>query len=166
MFPLDTHFEPYNQFDDCENLTTVDLVGGIRNTVSSLLLESWRDEMNQEIYCINQVLPNTDSYEKTASIQDWIESVINRMEYYKYEHKTLLKEDMTQLELAIWKAKLDEKEEEDSNSNLIVQAKRAKLDVKSMRKKKRIASGQHRDKERPAFSHVGMIRITSYSPIQ
>jgi hypothetical protein len=51
--------------------------------------------MKQEIGRINQVLPNTDSYEKTAEIWGWIRSVIDRMKHYKVEHDTLLKEDMT-----------------------------------------------------------------------
>ena len=40
-------------------------VEGIRKTISSLLLERWRDEMNQEINSINQVFPNTPANEKT-----------------------------------------------------------------------------------------------------
>jgi hypothetical protein len=82
----------YNQFDRCGNLTTVDLVGaeGIHKTISSLLLESWRNEMNQEIDRINQDLPNTPPDEKTAAIQHWIRSVLNRMEYYKAEHNRLV----------------------------------------------------------------------------
>jgi hypothetical protein len=39
----------YTQFYLCENLTTVHLLRGIHNLVSYLLLERWRDEMNQEI---------------------------------------------------------------------------------------------------------------------
>ena len=96
----DCNRQRYSQLDECENLATVDLVGaeGIRKTISSLLLERWRDEMNQEINSINQVLPNTPANEKTNAIQGWIRSVIDRMEHYKVEHNTLLKEDMTQLE--------------------------------------------------------------------
>ncbi len=46
---------------------------------------------------------------------------------------------MAQLELAIWKAKLDEKED---NSFVQVQTKRAKIAiVEAMRKEKRITSG-------------------------
>ena len=53
--------------------------------------------MNQEIDRINQVLPNTPASEKTDdTITLWITSVINRMEHFKAEHNTLLKEaDMT-----------------------------------------------------------------------
>jgi hypothetical protein len=112
---------------------------GIHKTISSLLLKRWRDEMNQEIDRINQDLPHTVANEKTDAIRLWIESVINRMEHYKAEHNTLLKEDMTQLELALWKVKLDEND--DDNSNLKVQAKKAKFDVESMRNERRIMSG-------------------------
>ena len=95
--------------------------------------------MNQDIDRINQVLPDTPTDEKTDAIRLWITSVINRMEHYKTEHKTLLKEDMTQLELAVWKAKLDKREED--NSNLKMPAKKAKIDVESMRMERRITSG-------------------------
>ncbi len=46
---------------------------------------------------------------------------------------------MAQLELAIWKAKLDQKG--DNNSALQVQTKRVKIDEESARKEKRIMSG-------------------------
>ena len=42
-------------FLNCPELTKVDLVGGIHNTVASLHLESWRNEVMDEIYRINQV---------------------------------------------------------------------------------------------------------------
>jgi len=121
----DNMLERYTQFAECRNLTTVDLVGieRIRKTISSLLLKSWRDEMNQEIVRINQVLPNTHPNEMIEEIKQWIRSVINRIEHYKAEHYALLKEDMTQLELAVWKAKLDEKEEDDW---MTVRAKKTK----------------------------------------
>ena len=128
-----------SQLDCCPNLTTVDLVGGIHKAVSSLLMESWRTEINQEINRINQDLPSTNSWGKAGAIRVWIRTVINRMEHYKAEHYRLLKEDMTQLELAIWKAKLDEKE--DDNCNQKVQAKRVKIDADSARKERRITSG-------------------------
>jgi hypothetical protein len=140
IFRLDRFEESYTQFAVCENLATVDLVGGTHNTVSSLLLERWRDEMNQEINRINQVLPNTHANEKTDVIQGWIQSVIDRMEHYKVEHNTLLKENMTQLELAVWKAKLDDEEEGGSLDGNA--AKKARIDVSSARKvERRITSG-------------------------
>ena len=136
IFPLSSYSRRCNQFDNCPNLTTVDLVGieGIHRTISSLLLESWRTEINIEIDRINQVLPNSQDFERTDLIRQWVRSVFSRMEHYKAEHNVLLKEHMTQLELALWKAKLDEKEEENS-----IQKVQAGID--GTRKEKRITSG-------------------------
>jgi hypothetical protein len=100
-----------NVFYGCEELSQVDLVGGIE-TISSLHLESWRNDMNEEIDRINQNLSTYHANVKTAVIQDWIEGVLKRMESFKVEHRTLLKEAMTLLELALWKANLDESQDE------------------------------------------------------
>mmetsp|Transcript_2356 Transcript_2356/g.3558 ORF Transcript_2356/g.3558 Transcript_2356/m.3558 type:complete len:275 (+) Transcript_2356:282-1106(+) len=129
--------QQYNHFNHCDNLTTVDLVGGVNKTISSLLLQSWKDDLNAEIGFVNELLPNTHVSEKTDLIRQLIPFVIQRTEHYKAEHNKLLKEHMTLLELGIWKAKLDEKEEE----FLEGRAKRAEVDVESMRKEKRIKSG-------------------------
>jgi hypothetical protein len=141
MFPLDTTWRRCTQFFQCGNLTTVDIVGveRIRRTISSLLLDSWRNEMNQEIDRINQVLPNTSADEKTDAIRLWIRSVINSIEHYKSEHQILLKEAMTLLELALWKANLDE-----NNANCVpyqdgVRVTRGR--IKRARKEKCITSG-------------------------
>ena len=93
-------------FDGCVKLSTVDLVGGIQNTVASLHMESWRHEMTGEINRINQTLP-TSGRHKTGAIQRWMRSVINRLDRHKAEHLQLLKEATTLLELALWKANLD-----------------------------------------------------------
>ena len=140
LFSLDPDAPWYDQFEGCDNLRRVDLVGaeGMHKTISSLLLQSWKDEMSEVIGRINRELPSRADYAKTDAIRIWIRIVINRMTHYKTEHNSLLKEHMTQLELAVWKAKLDEKEE---NSTQRVQAKRAKIEVSSMRKEKRITSG-------------------------
>jgi len=114
------YYERYTQFHGCEKLSKIDLVGGIHKTIASLLLESWRGEMNEEIDHINQVLPDTPADEKTDVIQEWIRSVIYRMEHYKAEHYALLKEDMTQLELALWKAKLDDKDDDSIDGRAII----------------------------------------------
>eukprot|EP00984_Skeletonema_dohrnii_P003027 scaffold1017_cov95-Skeletonema_dohrnii-CCMP3373.AAC.1 len=128
----------YNQFDRCEHLVTVDLVGGAHTeTVASLHLESWRTEMEEEINRINQVLPNTPADDKTDEIQQWMDSVINKMDYFKAEHWRYVKEAVTLLELALWKAKLDEKEDSSAEGR----AKKAKIDVGSARKGKRITCG-------------------------
>ena len=100
-------------FNECSYLTQVDLVGGIHKSISSLHLESWKSDMYVEIDRINQDLPNTPHYEKTAAIQQWIGRVVERMEHYTSEHYALLKDNMTQLELALWKSKLHEMEGEE-----------------------------------------------------
>jgi len=103
-----------NQFDSCENLTTVDLVGieGIRNTISFFVPESYRNHGNALIDMPNQVLRNVSGFKTTEYIKDWIEDLIKGLEHGKEVYKPLLKEGMTQLELAVWKAKLDEDEDE------------------------------------------------------
>ena len=94
-------------FHVCQNLSRIDtLDGGIHKTISSLHLESWRDEMQDEIDRINQTLPNIPVNEKTTAIQEWITRVLDRMEHYKSEHQVILKEATTLLELALWKANL------------------------------------------------------------
>eukprot|EP00577_Skeletonema_sp_RCC1716_P031713 CAMPEP_0113418390 /NCGR_PEP_ID=MMETSP0013_2-20120614/26180_1 /TAXON_ID=2843 ORGANISM="Skeletonema costatum, Strain 1716" /NCGR_SAMPLE_ID=MMETSP0013_2 /ASSEMBLY_ACC=CAM_ASM_000158 /LENGTH=90 /DNA_ID=CAMNT_0000305621 /DNA_START=489 /DNA_END=758 /DNA_ORIENTATION=- /assembly_acc=CAM_ASM_000158 len=60
---------------------------------------------------INQVLRYTTSPQKTPVVRDWIRSVIRLLDHYKVEHKAMLKEATTLLELALWKADLNEKEE-------------------------------------------------------
>jgi hypothetical protein len=102
--PLKSDMIGAHVFGQCPNLTTLDLVGRIHRKIDSLHLESWKNEMNEEINRINQVLPNALSEEKTAVIQLWIKSVI------RAEHKALLKEATTLLELALWKANLDDNE--------------------------------------------------------
>jgi len=67
--------------------------------------------MKEEINCITEVLLNVeDRTRKTPEIQHWIGSVIRRIKYYTAEHKALLKEASTLLELALWKANLDDNE--------------------------------------------------------
>ncbi len=64
--------------------------------------------MKEEIDRINQTLPDTRSAAKAVKIRQWIRFVINRMEHYKTEHRLLVKEATTLLELALWKSNLDE----------------------------------------------------------
>ena len=102
--PLNDNMIGAHVFARCPSLTTLDLVGRIHRTIDSLHLESWKNEMNEEINRVNQVLPGTHEQEKTPVIQQWISSVIRRLYHYKAEHKALLKEATTLLELALWKA--------------------------------------------------------------
>ena len=107
MFTFDDEEEGYTQFYDCDELETVDLVGGIHKTISYLSLQSWRNEINQEINNINQILPTTPADDKTEVIQEWVQLVLRRIRYYKAEHHNLLKVAVTILELALWKANLE-----------------------------------------------------------
>ena len=140
LFLFDTDKQRYSQFDGCSNFSIVDIAEavGTHKTISSFLMKTWRDEMNQEIDRINRELPSTHSVHMTNKLRLWIRSVINRISHYKAEHKKLLKEHMTLLELAVWKAKLDER---DDSSTLKVQTKRARIDEESSREEKRITSG-------------------------
>ena len=130
----------------CDNLATVDLVGAddLQKTISSLHMERWKNEINQEINRINRVLPGLEDWEKTSEIVEWSERVRRKLNRHKREHQVVVKEAMTLLELALWKAKLDEAEgEEDGNGEaaLEFQPKKARIDVDSARKALRITSG-------------------------
>eukprot|EP00986_Skeletonema_menzelii_P015615 scaffold12237_cov208-Skeletonema_menzelii.AAC.2 len=135
---FDDEWQKYNQFDNCEKLTTVDLVGGIHKTVASLHMESWRNELVAEINGINQVLPNTPGNEKTDVVRQWMEVVIDKMDHCKSEHYRYVKEGVTLLELALWKSKIDEKEEYTAEGET---TKKAKVDAESARKERRITCG-------------------------
>ena len=137
LFLFNDFHQKYNQFDKCEKLATVDLVGGIHKTVASFHMEKWRTEMIAEINRINQVLPNTPTGEKTNEIQQWMESLLDKLDHYKAEHYRYVKEGTALLELALWKAKLDEKEDDVVEPR----TKKAKIDTKDARSEKRITSG-------------------------
>ena len=137
LFGYSRYYQKYNQFDGCEQLTTVDLVGKAHTqTIASLHMESWRTEMTAEINRINLVLPTTHADEKTAVIERWMELVIDKMDHYKAKHYRHVKEGITLLELALWKAKLGEKE-----GNAEGKSKKAKVDAESARKERRIMCG-------------------------
>jgi hypothetical protein len=142
VIPLkDAVMEPRNRvLDSCRGLTTVDLVGGTHRTISCLFMESWRNEMLERVNRINAILPYIPVMVKTTAIQVWIQSVTNRMEHYKSEHQILLKEAMTLLELALWKANLDKNNANDGVSYQDgVRITRGR--IKRARKEKCITSG-------------------------
>ncbi len=120
-------------FNQCDNLSQVDIVGKIQRNVSSLPLERWRNEMNEEINRINRILPNT------AAIEQWKRSVVCKM-----EHKQLT-EAISLLELALWKAQLDKSKEEvvevEESLGVKPPAKKSKIDVATAIQEKRITSG-------------------------
>ena len=108
--PLKENLITYDVFNGCTELTTVNLFEGIHETVASLPLERWINEMTGEINRINEVLPNTDYLQTTQVIRGWVRSVTHQLNHYKAEHQKVLKEATTLLELALWKANLDENE--------------------------------------------------------
>ena len=140
LFVYDDTYHKYNQFDGCRRLTTVDLVGGthINETIASLHMEGWKTEMIAEINRINRVLPNTSRSEKSNEIRQWMALLIDKMDHYKAEHYRYVKEGITLLELALWKAKLGEKEEHAAGGK---KTKKAKVDDESYRRDKRITCG-------------------------
>eukprot|EP00984_Skeletonema_dohrnii_P034647 scaffold33620_cov151-Skeletonema_dohrnii-CCMP3373.AAC.3 len=84
----------------CENLKQVDLVEGeAHETITALQLEEWRNDMNEEINSINQILPTVDAGfsgdragEKAQALRTWIRSVLRKIIHYKAEHQRLLDE--------------------------------------------------------------------------
>ena len=134
LFEYSDYDEKCNQFDGCKQLIRLDLVGGIHKTATSLHMESWRTEMLAEIDRINQVLPNTRADEKAEEIRQLMESAIDRMDHYKAAHCMYVKEGITLLELALWKAKLGEKEDHSEEGT-------PRRTVKAARRNKRITCG-------------------------
>jgi hypothetical protein len=131
-------------FYNCGKLVSVDILDeGIHETIYSLHMESWRDEMEEEIDRINQTLLNMQRQnrgEKARAIAEWIESVLQRMEHYKSEHQIILKDAMTMLELALWKAKLlNEAGEKKCNVNEVI--KKVNIDTEAARKEHRVTCG-------------------------
>ena len=96
--------------------------------------------MTTEINRINQDLPYTPADEKTDEIRQWMESLLDKMDHHKAEHHRYVKEGITLLELALWKAKLGEKEESSLDSARR-ETKKAKIDAESYRRDKRITCG-------------------------
>ena len=98
--------------------------------------------MNEEIDRINETLPNVRAREKTEAILLWIRSILRRFEHYKAEHRQMVKVAMTLLELALWKAKLDDFTIEDDKCSAEEKtAKKAKIDDECARREARITSG-------------------------
>ena len=137
LFVFNEILQRYTQFDKCEQLTTVDLLGQAHTkTIASLHMDCWRAEMIAEIDRINQVLPNTSANEKADEIQQWMESVIDKLDHYKAEHYRYVNEGITLLELALWKAKLDERKD-----NATEESSKMKEDAGRARKESRMLCG-------------------------
>ena len=97
--------------------------------------------MIAEINRINQVLPTKSAYEKTDEIRQWMGSVLDKMDHYKAEHRRYVREGMTILELALWKAKLlggTETAKTETSSAAERRTKKVKVDGENGRKERRI----------------------------
>ena len=132
----DRFYDP-GVFNACNNLATVELIGGIHETVSSLHMKCWRNHATAEIKRMNRNLPNIPSAQKTNVIRWWLQSVHSRIEHYKTEHIKVLKEATVLLELALWKARLDDEAGDDS---LEAPTKKFKVDVERTRSELRVTS--------------------------
>eukprot|EP00985_Skeletonema_marinoi_P014749 scaffold7522_cov202-Skeletonema_marinoi.AAC.4 len=102
-------------FQGCANLNHVDLVEGpIHETIAALQLEEWRNDMNEEINSIDQILltapagfyhydmDHHDEGEKAQAIRGWIRSVLRKVIHYKAEHQHYLDEEVaTTLQLVL-----------------------------------------------------------------
>jgi hypothetical protein len=88
-----------NPFGHCSSLTriaiplkanlfdgTVDLVGSIHDIVSSFHLKTWIDDMTNKINQINLDLPALDMSVKTMAIHEWMQSLLEEVDYYKTLH--------------------------------------------------------------------------------
>ena len=95
--------------------------------------------MIAEINRINHHLPNTTANEKTAVIKQWMNLVMEKLRRYIYEHCRYVREGITLLELALWKAKLGEKEDSSEEER----TKKADVDaeIECARNAKRIICG-------------------------
>mmetsp|Transcript_35138 Transcript_35138/g.51670 ORF Transcript_35138/g.51670 Transcript_35138/m.51670 type:complete len:241 (-) Transcript_35138:163-885(-) len=143
--PLDCVIDT-NAFWECPMLIAIDVVGVIRKSISSLHMECWRNEMEEEINRINKELSFTETTLSSASteekpqvIEQWIQTVLRRFEDYRTRHYIVVKEAMTLLELALWKAKLDGSQEEDYLKE--PKTKRAKIDTDNSRQERRVTCG-------------------------
>ena len=106
-----------NTFAGCDNLRHVDLVEReeLHEMIAALQLEEWKNDMNETIDSINQILPTTpagdewDDYtmeygdpgQKAWTINTWIRSVLRKIIHYKAEHRRILNEAAATLKLAL-----------------------------------------------------------------
>ena len=96
--PLKRGVVVYNAFKGCENLKYVDLVEGavLHETINTLQLEEWRNDMNKEVDSIRQILPDApagdfkETGEKARAIQEWMERVLDKIIHYKAEHERFI----------------------------------------------------------------------------
>mmetsp|Transcript_27442 Transcript_27442/g.40249 ORF Transcript_27442/g.40249 Transcript_27442/m.40249 type:complete len:324 (+) Transcript_27442:67-1038(+) len=127
-------------FDSCR-IDKVVLIGSIHETISSLHMERWRNHVTAEIKRINRNLQSIPSAQKTNVIRWWLQAVHSRFEHYKTEHIKMLKEATVLLELALWKAKLDDDDNKGGGDSLEAPTKKVKINVECTRNERRVTSG-------------------------
>ena len=90
-------------FQECYNLKHVDIVDGavIREIISALQLNVWRNDTNEEIDAINKILPKEEGEGKTSVIRGWIRSVLGKVIHYKAEHRRLLNKAVINLPIIL-----------------------------------------------------------------
>ena len=79
----------YDNFRGCKEWKNVDLVGGVHETIAALHLDQWRNDMNEEIDSINQILPGIhddaklDDLDegKAEKIKRWFRQFLLYVEY-------------------------------------------------------------------------------------
>ena len=89
-------------FTGCDNLKQVDLVEAaiLLETIAAFHMEEWRQDMNNVIDSINQILLNTpagtadynDVGGKARAIREWIALVLCKIKYFKAQHRYILNE--------------------------------------------------------------------------
>ena len=99
---------PDGVFTCSSELARIDVAGGIQQTVASLHNDSWSKDMNHEINQINQLLTTRGRFDKQYVVQNWMRNVMIKLNQYKAKHLEQLREASTVLELALWKANLDD----------------------------------------------------------
>jgi len=101
-------------FLGCEKLKRVNLVerAVLRDTIAALQLEDWQIDVNKEFESINQILSDQSAGEtgwvgifdmggKALVVRDWMRSVLDKIVQYKTQHRRVLNEAATTLELAL-----------------------------------------------------------------
>ena len=104
-------------FQGCRDLKRVDVVeGALHDIIDALQLKEWKDDMNEEIDSINQILPNArvghyidrdergldeDDGEKAQAMRRWIRSILGKVGHYQEEHQRVLREAATTLQFAL-----------------------------------------------------------------
>jgi len=97
-------------FSGCKNLKHVDLVEGeLHETIDALLWEEWKNDMNEEMLSINQILPTTPAGDgafgdvggNAQTVRRWIRAVLHKIIQYKAQHQHVLEEAAATLKLTL-----------------------------------------------------------------